>query len=98
MRKAVDAGRCNAHALPGRKGKLLVKNIKQKVGTGESLKQNKAKEAKDRRKDLLAANEEFHTYKAVLIKCVKAPDDSYQNICLCSQSKTVQADPHKYEA
>lgn len=72
-----------------------MENIEQKVRTRASSRQNKAKEAKDRRRDLLAADKGFHTYIAVVIKCVKVPDDSYQSICLCSQSKTVQADPQK---
>lgn len=33
--KDVGGGRCNTCALPGRKGKLLLKNIQQKVETGE---------------------------------------------------------------
>lgn len=94
MGKAADGEWCNTGALPGRKGRLLVKNINQEVGTGESLKQNKMKEAKDTR-DLLAADKEIHTYKSVLIKCVEVSDDSYQNICLCSQSKMLQADPQQ---
>lgn len=69
-----------------KKRKVAGKEYKAEGGNWRKFKQNKAKESKDRRRDLLAADKEFHTYKAVLIKCVKVTDDSYQNICLWSSS------------
>lgn len=97
MGKAAEGERCNTCALPGRKGRLLVKNINQKVGTGESLKQNKMKEAKDTR-DPLAADKEIHTYKSVLIKCVEVSDDSTKTFVCAVKAKCFRLILNKYEA